>query len=180
MQFLRATPDQLDPVAALLQRTTATLNAQGILQWDERYPNRAFVEAAITDGNLYVLANEEVLLGSVVLDEWQSPEWEAIRWKAAASPVLVIHALAIDPNWQGQGYGSVFLGYCEAFARQNGYGSIRLDVFGGNPTARRLYERHGYEYCGQVQFAFKPAGHQGYSCYEKILIPGQGESREEK
>jgi len=32
-----------------------------------------------------------------------------------------------------------------------------------------LYERHGYQHCGQIQYCSKPAGHQIYHCYEKIL-----------
>jgi ribosomal protein S18 acetylase RimI-like enzyme len=106
----------------------------------------------------------------VVLDEWQAPEWTAIAWRPSEFPVLVVHALAIDPRWQGQGYGTALLRACEQLAAEDGYGSLRLDVFEDNPVARRLYEQYGYHRCGQIQFRSKPAGHQVYICYEKILV----------
>jgi ribosomal protein S18 acetylase RimI-like enzyme len=169
MELMRAMMNQLEVVADLMQRVTEALSAQGILQWDEHYPNRAFLKEAIRDGNLYVFVVEGSLIGSVVLDEWQAPEWRAIAWRPIELPILVVHALAIDPRWQGQRYGTALLRACEQLAADEGYGSLRLDVFEGNPAARCLYEHHGYHRCGQIQFRSKPAGHQLYACYEKIF-----------
>ena len=169
MQLIQAHLDHLDEVTELIQRVTEALTAQGIVQWDERYPNRAFILEAITDGNLYVFVVDGVIVGSVVLDEWQAPEWDAIPWQPTTLPVLVIHALAIAPRFQGRGYGAALLRACEQLVAEHGYGCLRLDVFEGNPAARHLYERHGYRYCGQIQYHSKPVGHQAYACYEKML-----------
>ena len=43
MEFMRATMDRLDTVTDLMRRVTVALTAQGSLQWDEQYPNRAFL-----------------------------------------------------------------------------------------------------------------------------------------
>lgn len=169
MQLIQANHDHFDEVAELMQRVTEALTNQGFFQWDEHYPGRDFLCEAITDGNLYVFIVDGDVVGSVVLDEWQTPEWEAIIWLSTESPVLVIHALAIDPRLQGRGYGSALLRVCEQLAIENGYGIFRLDVFEGNPAARGLYERHGYRYRGQIQYRSKPDDHQIYACYEKIL-----------
>jgi ribosomal protein S18 acetylase RimI-like enzyme len=169
MKLVQANLDHFDKVTALIERVKEALVAQGIFQWDEYYPNRAFIREAITDGNLYVFVVDENIIGSVVLDEWQSPEWDPINWQETESPVLVIHALAIDPRLQGRGYGAALLRACEQLASEHGYGCVRLDVFAGNPAARRLYEQHGYQVRGQVLFRSKPAGHQTYACYEKML-----------
>jgi ribosomal protein S18 acetylase RimI-like enzyme len=169
MKLVQANLDHFDEVAALIERVKEALVAQGILQWDEHYPSCAFIREAITDGNLYVFIVEDSLVGSVVLDEWQSPEWDTIHWQETESPVLVIHTLAIDPRLQSRGYGSALLSACEQLAGENGYGCLRLDVFEGNPVARSLYERYGYQNRGQIQYHTKPAGHQDYVCYERIL-----------
>jgi ribosomal protein S18 acetylase RimI-like enzyme len=169
MRLIQANLDHFGEVAELMQRATVALTAQGIYQWDEDYPSHAFILEAISDGNLYIFIVNEIIVGSVVLDEWQAPEWEAVPWQPTSSPVLVIHALAIDPFRQGQGYGSALLCACEQLAVEHGYGSLRLDVFEGNPVARVLYERHGYRRCGRIQIHSKSAGHQMYACYEKLL-----------
>lgn len=169
MQLIQAKLNQFSDVTNLMQRTIEALDAQGIFQWNDQYPNRAFILEAIKDGNLYVLVSDETIIGSVVLDEWQAPEWNTIPWHQLNSPALVIHALAIDPPLQGQGYGLVLLHACEQLAREHGYGCLRLDVYEANQVARGLYEHSGYLYRGKIQFSSKPAGHQSYVCYEKIL-----------
>lgn len=169
MQLIQATPEHLEAAAALMERVKESLIAQGIFQWDEHYPSRDFLHEAISDGNLYIFLADGAMLGSVVLDEWQTPEWDAINWQETELPVLVVHALVIEPRLQGRGYGAALLRACEQLAVENGYGCLRLDVFTGNPVARGLYERHGYQQCGQIQFDSKPIGHQAYLCYEKIL-----------
>ena len=169
MQLIQATPDHIEEAAALMERVKEFLVTQGIFQWDENYPNRDFIQEAICDRNLYVFSVDGKIIGSVVLDEWQAPEWDAINWQDIEAPVLVIHALAIEPRLQGQGYGSALLRACEQLASEHGYECLRLDVFAGNPAAFGLYERYGYQHCGQIQYRSKPAGHQIYHCYEKIL-----------
>lgn len=169
MKLVQANLDHFDKVAALIERVKEALVAQGIFQWDEHYPNRAFIREATADGNLYVFIVDDSIVGSVVLDEWQTPEWDAINWLPTESSVLVIHALAIDPRLQGRGYGAALLRACEQVAAEHGYGCLRLDLFAGNPVARSLYERYGYQHRGQIQYPSKPAGHQDYACYEKIL-----------
>jgi hypothetical protein len=101
MKLVQANLDHFDEVAAMIERVKEALVAQGILQWNEHYPSRAFIREAITDGNLYVFIDDENIIGSVVLDEWQSPEWDAINWLSAESSVLVIHALTVEPRLQG-------------------------------------------------------------------------------
>ena len=168
-EFVRATLDDLDPVTELMRRVTATLSTNGIIQWDAQYPSRAFLRDAITDGNLFLLTANGSIVGMVVLDEWQAPQWASVPWSSRDASVLVIHALAVDPSVQGQGYGVALLQHCEHFAQQQGYEALRLDVYAGNPTALRLYEARGYVYCGTVNFPSKPVGHQAYRCYEKAL-----------
>ncbi len=169
MPLIQARLDHLDPLSNLIERVINSLMGQGIFQWDATYPNRAFLCQAISDGNLFVYVDDGNLIGCVVLDEWQAPEWSGIEWEVSESPVLVIHALAIEPLWQGRGCGSALLQACERLAVENGYGCIRLDTFKGNAAAKQFYERHGYQYRGAVQYRSKPIGHQTYLCYEKII-----------
>ena len=177
MVFRQATADDLEPVAALMARVTAELNAQGILQWDASYPSRMFLEEALADDTLFVLSADGELVGATVLDEWQAPQWMAIPWQHREAAVLVIHALVIDPARHGRGYGAALVQHCECWARKHGYGSIRIDAFAGNGAALRLYERLGYVYRGDVEFRSKPAGHQRYRCYEKSLSMGSDPDR---
>ncbi|MHC0035380.1 GNAT family N-acetyltransferase [Pseudoneobacillus sp. C159] len=165
--LIPATLAMLDRINDLYLNCREHLLAHNILQWDENYPNKDYFEHCIENQDLFVLKDDATVLGHVVLNEWQSEEWENILWQGI-NPI-VIHSLIISPKWQGKGTGTRFVGLCEEYAREKGYKSIRLDAFSGNPTAIRLYEKLGYQKRGSVFFSSKPEGHQEYICFEKEL-----------
>jgi ribosomal protein S18 acetylase RimI-like enzyme len=169
MEFRRGAEHELGAIEAVLMRTKAELDTRGIHQWTAEYPNRAFLAEALADGSLHVLDANGTIVGLVVLDERQSSEWEAIPWQTAGGRALVIHALMVDPAAQGQGFGAALVASCERWATEQGYQSIRLDAFTGNPAALRLYEQRGYTYRSDVWFGHKPVGSERYACYEKPL-----------
>ena len=169
MRIAAANENDLDAAFAIIGACRKALEARGLLQWDAQYPNRTFFAEAIAKRNLFVLRDEDRIKGVVVLNEWQPPEWGAADWHEQEAHPLVIHAFAIAPQIQGNGHGRALLKFCEDFARDHGYTSIRLDAFPKNTIASRFYERHGYVFRGAIHFASKPVGHQEYFCYEKSL-----------
>ena len=52
--------------------------------------------------------------------------------------------IVVHPEMRGQGIGTRLLSELNAFACQEGYNKIRLDVIDTNPAARRFYERNGF------------------------------------
>ncbi|MDC7218922.1 MAG: GNAT family N-acetyltransferase [Spirochaetales bacterium] len=170
IKLIKARESDLDELTTLYHRCVDDLNSRGIRQWDkEVYPNRQTQSASIKRGHQYRIGDEDRLIGAVVLNETQAEEWAAVDWQFNDKTPLVIHALVIAPEAQGQGYGKKVLTACEDFARQEGYQFMRLDVYPGNPAALRLYEKYGYLQRGKVSLAYKPPGHREYYCYEKKL-----------
>ncbi len=56
--------------------------------------------------------------------------------------------LYVDPAYQRQGIGSSLLQEVESFAKEQDFKAVSLIVFEGNPEARSLYERNGFEQIG--------------------------------
>lgn len=127
------------------------MRSQGIEQWDERYPNVEVLEKDIAENTLYVAWSGEEMLGMVVLNTFQDPEYAELNWRCPA-PVLVVHRLCVSPAAQKMGVARALMNYAESFAREQGYASIRLDAFTQNPRAVALYERRGYRRVGKVLF----------------------------
>ena len=59
---------------------------------------------------------------------------------------MVIHALGVDPEKAGKGYGRKMVQFAIDTARQNQQKVIRLDVLKGNVPAERLYSGMGFCY----------------------------------
>jgi len=58
--------------------------------------------------------------------------------------VAFIYDLEVEPRFQGRGYGRAALAALEPLARDLGFESIGLHVFGDNEVARNLYRSSGY------------------------------------
>ena len=63
---------------------------------------------------------------------------------------MVCHALATDPSVHRKGVGRQIVEYCIDYAKKHGYKAIRLDVVPENLPAKKLYEKCGFSYIGDV------------------------------
>lgn len=55
-----------------------------------------------------------------------------------------ISDLIVAPAGRGQGVGKLLMAQAEAWAQDNGYQRLTLNVFDGNERARKLYEELGF------------------------------------
>ncbi|UYZ22852.1 GNAT family N-acetyltransferase [Mesobacillus jeotgali] len=168
-QIERATEEDLLVIGTMFAECKEYLESRGILQWDEQYPNHEYFENAMQGEELFVLKKRESTIGVMVLDEWQAPEWENANWSATKGKPLILHSFCVDPSAQGGGYGSKMLQFAEDFAKDHGYGALRLDTYSGNEGAVRFYEKRGYRITGKVMMNGKPEGHELYVCFEKLF-----------
>ena len=159
----------LDVIDELYRDCIQHLNDQQIYQWDEKYPNIETYKNNIKLKKQYIFQDEDRCIGAVILNEVQAGEWGVMPWEYLDGKSLIIHALAINPLAQGNGYGQQVLQLCETYGVGHGYSAVRLDVFSENQVAINLYEKNQYKRVGAVHFDYKPVGHEVYYCYEKVL-----------
>jgi ribosomal protein S18 acetylase RimI-like enzyme len=161
-----AKEDDVGEIMGLIKDCIIDMESRHIYQWNEYYPNLRIIQDDIQRESIYVLKENEAVLGIIVLNEDQPSEYESLNWSTHEGRILVIHRLAVNPRWQKKGFGTRLLDFAEKHAADNGYASIRLDSYSGNPRALRLYEKHKYKRVGQVHF---PRRSLPFYCYEKIL-----------
>ncbi|RLJ41080.1 acetyltransferase (GNAT) family protein [Litoreibacter meonggei] len=63
---------------------------------------------------------------------------------------LLMDGIFVDEAARGKGVGTALLDAIVAYADAAGCHEVRLDVIDTNPRARALYERQGFEPCGEV------------------------------
>ena len=149
LTFRQATLIDLDRVVRLVEDCIAAMRRAGIDQWDAIYPNRGTFEADIRERTL-CLASLDDLVGTVVVNDHQSPEYVTVPWTMTTGRIGVIHRLMVDPIRQGQGTARAIMAFAESRAREIGYDVLRLDAFTLNPRALRVYEGLGYRDAGPV------------------------------
>ena len=110
------------------------------------YPTRETAEAALQRGDLFVLEEDNRILGAAVINALQVDVYARAPWafEAAEEEVCVLHTLVISPRHSGKGLGRRFVAFYEDFARERGCRVLRLDTNERNERARAMYRRLGY------------------------------------
>ncbi|EDP70557.1 carbon-nitrogen hydrolase family protein [Flavobacteriales bacterium ALC-1] len=140
------------------------LERKGICQWTDNYPTISLIENDLKKGILYVLKNDNEIIGAINISEEQEKEYQSINWKFNESKILVIHRLVVDPKYQKQGYARQLMDFAENFASDNNYTSIRLDAYTQNTRVVQFYKKRGYLISGNVIF---PERIEEFYCMEK-------------
>lgn len=114
------------------------------------YPSKKTAQTALHDGSLYILKEDNIFCGSMILNHIQPPEYHLIDWlyPAKSSEVLVLHTLCIPPSQKGKGYGKQLIEFAIQYAEQTDCNTVRLDTWEGNRPAAALYEKMGFRFAG--------------------------------
>lgn len=173
MEIRKATAADLEAVAHLydevVDNQTRNIN---YTNWEKGvYPARPTAEKALEAGTLYVQTENGQLVGSMILNHEQLPEYDRMNWRypAQGEQVLVIHTLCVSPTATGQGYAGAMVRFAEDLGRKLGCITLRLDTYEGNLPARRLYTRLGYDLIGGTEFFFQGFIHEILVLFEKKL-----------
>ena len=164
-------PGKAEELDAILEMTRACgkhMRDNGIDQWDENYPDRERLSNDIQSETLFAYRENGQVLGIVVLNETEDPEYTEVSWSTSADDRnLVVHRLAVDPEHQGKGIARKLMDFAESLAKELGYDAIRLDTFSQNPRNQRFYENRGYKRLEDVYLSYRDD--YPYLCYELVL-----------
>lgn len=160
----KATMKDLPDVVALFQKAIYHMNAAGIDQWDDIYPDEATLAVDIKDEAMYLFAIDGEIAAVFVLNGKCDPEYASGCWKGHGLSFAVVHRLCVNPAFQRQGIGTRAMTAAEDIIKSTGIASVRLDAFSENPPALRLYHRLGYTRVGSMRFRKGQ-----FYLYEKIL-----------
>lgn len=166
MQVRPGTLADVAAVMALVRRVVPQMNAQGNFQWDGKYPNAAVFEGDAASGQLWLAEVEGALAGVAAITTDQEPEYAEVGWDTAELAV-VVHRLAVDPAFRGQGVAMALMLQAEAVARSRGIGVLRVDTNTQNQATQRLFPKLGYMKAGEIGLGFRPG--LRFCCFEKRL-----------
>jgi ribosomal protein S18 acetylase RimI-like enzyme len=163
MEIILAKEKELNSIYGLARRCIIQMRAEGIEQWDEFYPNIYTFEKDIEEKSLFVCRDDRALIGCIVINERQEPEYQQVDWEYRGK-VCVVHRLMVDPVYQGRGIAKELMHFAEYLAKEREYQVIRLDAFSHNSRALRFYRHLSYREAGQVSFRKGK-----FICFEKKL-----------
>ena len=135
------------------------------------YPIRQNAVEGIDEGCLFVITENQKIIGSMILRHRPEPAYLEAPWQADLdySNVLVIYTFVVHPQHLQQGVGKKMLDFAEQYAKDSNVSALRLDVYEKNTPAILLYEKSGYHYIHTVSLGLESYGLNWFKLYEKLL-----------
>ena len=166
MNIQPATLSDMDAILQLIRRVVPLMRASGNLQWDEHYPNAEVFTRDVTLNQLWLAELDGQIAGVAAITTDQEPEYASVGWDIT-EPAIVVHRLAVDPAFQGQGIAAALMTQAETVALDRRITVLRVDTNTKNPATQRLFPKLGYTLAGEIELSFR----QGlrFLCYEKRL-----------
>ena len=165
LQFRKATQQEIPQIWEILQKAIQRRKEDGSNQWQDGYPNPEVIIADIQKEAGFVLTEEENLVGYCAVFINDEPAYATIKGKWLSNEdFVVVHRIAIAPNYLGKGLAKEMMKFIEEFATQNKIYSIKADTNFDNLAMMKSFEKAGYVYCGEVFFRGSAR-----RAYEKVL-----------
>ncbi len=162
----------LEATLQTVRAATAEMYRLGIAQWDDEYPGREVLSAAVESGSLFLCMQGSKVVVGAGLDAVQPPEYASCDWRHGGS-ALVVHHLVVHPDYWRMGYASRFMEFAEGYASSLACDAVRLDAYAANAAALSLYRSRGYREAGKVVF---PRRSDPFICFEKKLVQSEREA----
>lgn len=135
------------------------------------YPTRQEADNGLAEDSLFILRYKEAIAGTMILNTTYEDGYNQGRWSNDVEPqnILVIHTLAIHPDFAGHGLAGKMVDYAKSYGKQTGKKVIRIDVTDGNLPAMALYKKHGFKEAGKVDLNRAEHGLPWFLLYEFLL-----------
>ncbi len=136
-----------------------------------QHPHDKMIENFIRENVLHVIEENGTIKGCVALTPYQKDDYHEIPWSLDLKndEVCVMHLLAVNPDFAGQGFAGKMLYACEQTARMLNKKSLRLDALESNTPAQKMYEHKGFALKGKHIFYAENTGWTDFLFYEKNL-----------
>lgn len=144
----RASAQDINAVAAIIEGATDYLKQQGLPQWQDGYgPTRADIEEDIRREEGYVDLLDGGICGYAAMTGSRDDWYETLTggsWDETHPEYGAIHRVAFDPSIRGKGLAKPFLRDLIAEAGKLGYRDLRIDTHPGNLIMQKVIVGAGF------------------------------------
>ena len=164
--FKPATLSDSPQIWHILQQAIQRRKADGSTQWQDGYPNLEVITHDIENEVGYVLTHKDHIIAYCAILLNDEPEYANIKGQWLTNGKFVVfHRIAVATAFLGKGVAKVMFGCIETLAREHHIYSIKADTNYDNAAMLTLFEKVGYEYCGEVFFRGSAR-----KAFEKVLV----------
>ena len=117
MIFSTAQAQDLAEILRLFRAATTQMDANGVYQWDELYPDEGILSEDIARGNLTVGTIGGRIAVAFMLDYCEDSDYESAAWQYREQNIVVLHRLCVHPDFQHRKVAARAMDYIEESLR---------------------------------------------------------------
>lgn len=166
----KANRDHLEQIMNVVHDAQENLNAAGIDQWKNGYPDKFNILSDIDQNSLYEIMFEKQIAGIITIQDIPEPNYKTLsggKWLGSDN-YATIHRLAIDSSFSHQGLGKMALISALSLIREQQITSVRVDTHRKNQRVQHLVTQLGFKYRGVIHIV-DPHGDLDNDAYELIM-----------
>jgi ribosomal protein S18 acetylase RimI-like enzyme len=166
MKMIRtAEISDLTEIMEIVESSKLDMHSYGNFQWNKGYPTQADFIKDITEGTLFVYDIKGIIAGLICINRVEPEEYKNADW-SMTKEALIIHRLAVNNKFSGQGVGHKLINHVNDICIENNIIYIKTDTNSLNIKAQGLLRKCGYYFVGEISLL----GHSGiFYCYDKVL-----------
>ncbi len=166
MEILLAKPDDLIEILFLIRQCVKDMNAKGMKHWNSSYPGTDDITNDLNNNAIFLVKNLGICLGMMTINEVAPDDYKNIEWSVNNSRILYMKRMAVHPLWQGKGIAEMLVEQAEKYAKDKGYGYLRLDTLSSNEAETKLFASSSFSEVGEFHSTFQKTP---FKCYEKKI-----------
>ena len=91
MAIRKAKTEDIEAVLSIIKACAIDLMSKDIYQWSEHYPNKKDFENDIENCWLYVVENENEIIGCISISTHMDQEYQSVKWLSKSNKNIYIH-----------------------------------------------------------------------------------------
>ena len=134
------------------------------------YPSIDDLKTHLENNDFYIALIDDEIVSCGALTFKEDEMYKNAGWSKNFNDdeICVLHLFATHPKYRLKGYSKEMLEYLINIAGKHSK-AIHIDVVKGNISAKKLYEKVGFKYCGQFKVWYEDTGDMIADLYEYIL-----------
>jgi GNAT superfamily N-acetyltransferase len=166
LQLQKASTSHIPKIWEIIQKAIQRRKADGSKQWQDGYPNQESIKNDIRYEEGFVLTEGENIIGYCAVLINDEPEYANIEGKwLTEGDFVVYHRVAVAEEYLGKGFAKLMIESIHQYATEKGIKSVKADTNFDNQAMLKLFEKLGYQYCGEVYFRGSAR-----KAFEKVII----------
>ena len=165
-----ATAADMDDILRIVGDARVSLKKLGADQWQGPYPEAIDFSADMENGVCHVVLHGDEIGAFFTLSPEPEDDYDNItdgKWHYPGA-YCTLHRAAVAAAYRGSGMADRVMEFVDAESEKLGFRAVRTDTHRRNTAMKKLLERHGYRYRGNVLILCEPEHDPRRQAFEKV------------